>query len=217
MCVTQWSEKLFELTKKYNPENIFNADETGPYYQCLPDKTLTFKGDLCHVGKNSNFKVLYRKEVVRQFLCDTDDKNLTTIYMLDAIWMASKAWNNVTEKTIENCFKKCNQSSSVEEDCVAVDTPPSGDEAPERWSEVTKKLNIEEFTFEEFVNFDDDLAICGELSDADIIASVSKDTDEDAGEDNVDCEVDAPDPDPTLRDARCAVITLRRFLQKKKL
>ncbi|KAK9879588.1 hypothetical protein WA026_006653 [Henosepilachna vigintioctopunctata] len=126
--------------------------------------------------------------------------------MLDAMWMASKAWNNVTEKTIENCFKKCRferqyqeGEERVEEDCVAVDTPPSGDD---------KLLNDE-------ANFDDDLGICGELSDADIIASVSKDTDEDAGEDNVDCEVDAPDPEPTLRDARCAVITLRRFLQKK--
>ncbi|KAK9886321.1 hypothetical protein WA026_015831 [Henosepilachna vigintioctopunctata] len=161
-------------------------------------------------------------EVVSQSLRDVDDKNLTTINMLDAMWMASKAWNNVTEKTIENCFKKCGfkrqyqeGEERVEEDCVAVDTPPSGDEAPERWSEVTKKLNIEDLTFEEFVSFDDNLAICGELSGADIIASVSKDTDENAGEDNVDREVDAPDPDSTLREARCAVITLRRFLQKK--
>ncbi|KAK9880362.1 hypothetical protein WA026_010247 [Henosepilachna vigintioctopunctata] len=82
--------------------------------------------------------------------------------------MASKEWNNVTEKTIENCCKKCGfkeGEARVEEDCVAVDSPPSGDEAPERWSEVTKKLNIDELTFcEEFVSFDDDLAVCGELS-----------------------------------------------------
>lgn len=331
---TQWSEQLPELTKGYKPEDIFNADETGMYYQCLPDKTLTFKGDLCHGGKNSkqrvtvllganqtgtvklkplmigkaknprcfkgikslpmdytsnqrswmksdifgkwltdldkemkkkkilmfidnctahgdlpklknikmeflppnttsklqpldqgiikNFKVLYRKEVVRQFLRDIEDKNPTKINVLDAMWMASKAWANVTEKTIENCFKKSgfkrqNQEDEerVEEDCSAVDTPTNEYETPERWSEVTKSLNVEELTFEEFVSFDDDLATCGELSDADIIGSVSKDTEEDAGEDNGDSEVEAPDPDPTLRDARCAITTLRRFLQKK--
>lgn len=27
------------------PEDIFNADETELYFQCLPDKTLAFKSD----------------------------------------------------------------------------------------------------------------------------------------------------------------------------
>ncbi|XP_046661293.1 tigger transposable element-derived protein 4-like [Homalodisca vitripennis] len=227
---TEWSQKLPDLVKGYKPDDIFNADETGLFYQCLPDKTLTFKGDTCHGGKNSkqrvtlllgtnqigtvklkplmigksknprcfkgvqsfpmdytsnkkswmnsgvfekwltdldrqmkkkkkkillfidnatahgdipkmknvkieflppnttsklqpldqgiikNFKVHYRKEVVRLFLRDLEDKNPTKISILDAMWMASKAWNNVTENTIKNCFKKSGFKQQVDEE-----------------------------------------------------------------------------------------------------
>lgn len=337
---TQWCEKLSELTKDYNPEDIFNADETGLYYQCLPDKTLTFKGDACHGGKNSkqritvllganqtgtvklkplvigksknprcfkgiqsfptdytfnrkawmksdvfgkwlsdldkqmkkkkkkilmfvdncsahgdiptlknvkvqflppnttsklqpldqgiikNFKVLYRKEVVRQYLRDIEEKNPTTINVLNAMWMTSKAWANVTQTTIENSFKKSGfkrqtegDEERVEEEGGVVGTPSvSTHETPDRWEDVTRSLDVEGLTFEEFVDFDNDLAICGELSDTDIIASVSQSTGEDANEDSEEdseAEVPDPEPDPTLRDARCAITTLKKFLQKK--
>lgn len=29
------------------------ADETGLFFKCLPDKTLTFKNEKCHGGKHS--------------------------------------------------------------------------------------------------------------------------------------------------------------------
>ena len=34
-------------------KDIFNVDETGLFYKCTPDKTVTFKGDCCSGGKNS--------------------------------------------------------------------------------------------------------------------------------------------------------------------
>ena len=34
-------------------KDIFNVDKTGLFYKCMPDKTLTFKGDRCSEGKNS--------------------------------------------------------------------------------------------------------------------------------------------------------------------
>lgn len=48
-----WKDKLAELTAGYDPEDIFNADETGLFYKCLPDKTLLFKGDECNGGKKA--------------------------------------------------------------------------------------------------------------------------------------------------------------------
>lgn len=333
---TEWTEKLSDLTRGYTPEDIFNADETGLYYQCLPDKTLAFKGDSCHGGKNSknrvklllganqtgtiklkplligksknprcfkgvqsfpmdytsnpkswmkseifanwltnvdkemikkkkkilmfidnctahgdvpklknvkveflppnttsklqpldqgvikNFKVLYRKEVVRQFLHDLEDKNPTKISVLDAMWMASKAWNNVTAKTIENCFlksgfKRQNQDDEGEDvDCSVAGTSTDDAIRPEQWAQITTSLDIEGITFEEFVSFDDDLAVCGQLTDTDIIASVSKpEEEEDDANDSDDGVAEAPDPVPSLRDARCAISTVQKFLQQK--
>ncbi|KAK9890911.1 hypothetical protein WA026_012253 [Henosepilachna vigintioctopunctata] len=63
--------------------------------------------------------------------------------------MASKAWNTVMEKTIQNCFKKCGferqyqeGEERVEEDCVAVDTPPSGDETPEHGAKLQRSSTL---------------------------------------------------------------------------
>ncbi|GBM10935.1 Tigger transposable element-derived protein 4 [Araneus ventricosus] len=41
------TEALCKILKDYKPENIFNADATALYFQCLPQKTLTFKKETC--------------------------------------------------------------------------------------------------------------------------------------------------------------------------
>ena len=38
-------------------KDIFNVDETSLFYNCTPDKTLTFKGDRCSGGKNSKERI----------------------------------------------------------------------------------------------------------------------------------------------------------------
>lgn len=40
------------LLSNYKLENIFNADEVGLFYQCLPDTTCPFSGERCPGGKN---------------------------------------------------------------------------------------------------------------------------------------------------------------------
>lgn len=46
-----WHGKLKTLIENYDARNIFNTD--GLFFQCLPDKTLTFKDEKCHGGKHS--------------------------------------------------------------------------------------------------------------------------------------------------------------------
>jgi DDE superfamily endonuclease/Tc5 transposase DNA-binding domain len=41
------------LLENYSPDDIYNADETGLYFKCLPDKTYTFRSEKCHGGKKS--------------------------------------------------------------------------------------------------------------------------------------------------------------------
>lgn len=50
---SQWNDKLIQFLNGYNPRDIFNIDETGLFFKCLPNHTLTFKDEKCHGGKLS--------------------------------------------------------------------------------------------------------------------------------------------------------------------
>ncbi|XP_037290737.2 tigger transposable element-derived protein 4 [Rhipicephalus microplus] len=64
--VEQWTALLPELIRQYKPCDVFNADETGLFYNMQPDQTLTFKGEGCHGGKRS-------KERLTVLLCANED------------------------------------------------------------------------------------------------------------------------------------------------
>ena len=56
--VAPWNETtLPTLLSKYDLKDIFNADEFGLFYQCLPNKTYHFKGQKCSGGKNSKVRL----------------------------------------------------------------------------------------------------------------------------------------------------------------
>lgn len=51
---TEWTLTVLPtLLSEYSPDNVFNADETGIFYKCLPDKTFLMKGESCRGGKLS--------------------------------------------------------------------------------------------------------------------------------------------------------------------
>ncbi|XP_057307425.1 tigger transposable element-derived protein 6-like [Hydractinia symbiolongicarpus] len=53
-----WSETtLPTILSRYPLEDIFNADEFGLFFQCLPNKTLHMKGDKCSEGKYSKVRL----------------------------------------------------------------------------------------------------------------------------------------------------------------
>jgi len=52
--VSTWvSDQLPMLLINYGPDDVFNADETGLFYEMLPSKTLAFSSDSCSGGKKS--------------------------------------------------------------------------------------------------------------------------------------------------------------------
>lgn len=48
---------LPKLIEKFNLKDIFNADETGLFFKCLPNKTLAFKYEKCFGDKHSKERV----------------------------------------------------------------------------------------------------------------------------------------------------------------
>ena len=56
--VASWFETtLPTLLSNYKLEDVFNADEFGLFYQCLPNKTLHSKSEKCSGGKNSKTRI----------------------------------------------------------------------------------------------------------------------------------------------------------------
>lgn len=70
--------------------------------------------------------------------------------------------------------------------------------------------------FEEFVDYDNDVAVCGELTDADILASVqpSHSEDEEAGDEEEE-EEESDRSEPSTKEAREAIDELKRLFLNK--
>ena len=56
--VNAWSEtSLPTLLSSYDLQDIYNADEFGLFYQCLPNKTYQLKSEKCYGGKLSKIRI----------------------------------------------------------------------------------------------------------------------------------------------------------------
>lgn len=60
--IQTWIENNKSEIEAFNPADVFNCDETGIFYRCLPNRTVSLKGSKCHGGANS-------KERVTALLC----------------------------------------------------------------------------------------------------------------------------------------------------
>jgi hypothetical protein len=50
----EWQHKVLQpLLKQFSADDVFNLDETGLFWQLLPNKTMAFRGERCTGGKKS--------------------------------------------------------------------------------------------------------------------------------------------------------------------
>lgn len=56
-CQNYINDVLPGLLENYSENDVFNADETGLFWRCLPNKTLAFKKEDCHGGKQSKERI----------------------------------------------------------------------------------------------------------------------------------------------------------------
>ena len=58
VSVEQWkAETLPTLLQGYTEDQIYNADETGLFYELLPNKTLHYRNEKCTGGKRSKVRI----------------------------------------------------------------------------------------------------------------------------------------------------------------
>lgn len=55
---TYRTDVLLNSRRDYSEDDIFNAVGIGPFYKCLPNKTLALKTEKCYGGKHSKERII---------------------------------------------------------------------------------------------------------------------------------------------------------------
>lgn len=129
----------------------------------------------CDMGIIKNLKVKYRKLVAMRLMESIENKTTYEINVLDAMRMLRKAWADVTQQTVANCFAKAGFQLSM---CVnyAPDDATTGDDGDEFDEEddlPLSRLLPADVTFDEYAAVDDNVETCEQPTDDDIVAAVT--------------------------------------------
>lgn len=135
-----WKKQLTTLLRDYEPHNIFNADETGLFFKCLPDRTLAFKNEKCHGGKSSKERItillianMTGTEKRKLFVigksakprCFKNIKSLPVIYAANTkAWMTAELFSEQLIKLDKDMGKQNRKILLFIDNCSAHDIPP---------------------------------------------------------------------------------------------
>ena len=165
-------------------------------------------------GVIRSLKARYRAKVVQKLIEAIDgNKSLPDVSVLDAMKMLVLSWDEVTDKIVQNCFRKAGFCEIDEEDAV------SDDPFAELKDTVTQLINLdktfEDVTVEDIASFDDMLVSTQEpLSDEEILADflpIDVDVQHDSDEDDSQSEVFEVLFKPNPSQLRAAIDTLINY------
>ena len=71
-----WLTLFEELKKKFSSRDIFNMDESGIFYNLLPNRTLSYKGEKCHGGTRS------KERLTAVFVCNSDGSEKFPVWVI---------------------------------------------------------------------------------------------------------------------------------------
>jgi hypothetical protein len=168
----------------------------------------------CDQGIIQNFKVHYRKILLRRRILAIEHVVDFKFDLLDALYVANQAWVNVKGETIANCFRKAgiffdvNNTASLQED-------EDFEEMKEIWNRLELNGDVEEdLNFVEFIEIDKELITTGSYSPSEIASLIVQpmevDKDSTDGEENI-----LESPEVTRKQAYKAFTILQRFLRDR--
>ena len=154
-----------------------------------------------------NVKVHYPSTNLRRLLEAVDNDKSTqefvkSVDVLDALFMAKRAWSLITPQTIQNCFKKAGFQLVNNVDDTDTEVVPPEIDLPE---------SITFHDFNSIVDCDADEACYGELSDADILSKFA--TPEIHNEDDDDTEINPKEP-TNRKEMLNALSMIRAYVQE---
>lgn len=217
---------LLKLDKKFGKEKreiiLFidncSAHNTIPLMENV--KVIFFPANMTSVvqpmdqGIIKNLKHFYRRLLVQDILTTDDNALKIKLDVLQASRMCKKAWDQVQPETIKNCFRKAGFVKIENDEEISIETEEETVPPVDGWDDIITNPTI---SFEDFVNMDENVAVCGELTDAEIIADVldleNQDGDDAFGDDFTDCDRD--EPVLSVLEASNHIKELRRFFESR--
>ncbi|GBN03408.1 hypothetical protein AVEN_56005-1 [Araneus ventricosus] len=92
--------------------------------------------------------------------------------------MVDNTWRNVKETTIKNCLVRAgffeNKTSSETEEVDSIKhSIGEGEINPEQWASIQKVCHTN-ISFDDFLDVDNELQMCGTMTDKEIVANIQK-------------------------------------------
>ena len=162
-------------------------------------------------GVIKNLKHFYRRQVVMKILGVPNKKSIN---VLDAAHMIHNAWNKVKPSTIAHCFRVAgfkirNDEANEVANSTNTDWNHPEENTPDGWED----LNVD-VSYEAYLNVDADVAICGTLTDGEILEEVMKNTQGSSEAEEEDEEDLQPEkPIPSTSEAVSMIADLKRFVE----
>lgn len=228
MTASLWNKWLKKLDKTMSVENrkIILFIDNCTAHAIVPNlKAITIEflpADISlqlqpfDLGIVQSFKVFYRKEIIRKMFYSIKLKQEFSVYLLQALRIIGQSWKQVTSKTILNCFRKAGFSTSNTLTQTTFNEDPQYENDFPEWSYISKKFNLKpEDTFTNYVKIDENLPICGDLTDSEIVSEVTRipgltNDSSDNDRDNFSTLKTV-----TIREASRALTILRRYVENK--
>jgi hypothetical protein len=129
----------------------------------LPPNT-TSRLQAMDMGVIHSLKCIYRLKLVRKLLAlleTTVEPTVKDIDLYEALIMLINAWNEVSEVTIKNCFIKSGLKLP-ENETNELQSEESYDYSV--WYELNQRMGLNDMDFDDFVTFDNDIAVNDELN-----------------------------------------------------
>ncbi|UYV75425.1 hypothetical protein LAZ67_13000218 [Cordylochernes scorpioides] len=168
-------------------------------------------------GVIKNLKHFYRRFLVENILTGDSEALKIKLDVLQASRLCKKALDQVMSETIKHGFKKAGFVKKEEEEENADDIIAETMSSVDGWEDVISNPTI---SYDDFLNVDDDVAVCGEITDADIIAEVlnhnieKQDGDEASGDED-ESSVAGEMNVPCAAEATNYIMQLRHFFESK--
>lgn len=96
--VNDWLRTFQPIRERYSLQNTFNMDESGIFFNLLPERSLDLKGNKCHGGARS------KERLTAVFCCNADGSEK------HKVWIIGKSKNPRCLKNVNRLYLPCEYS-----------------------------------------------------------------------------------------------------------